>query len=337
MERVASAAEKDMQWRERMRPDGAVKSTTPSRDGSEAPPSPAMSSAAAPPAVRPRLNLQKRTVSEAVDTSAAAAATTVADPKASPFGAARPIDTATRERQIEEKRQQAAREKREAEEKLKEEKRLARQAAVAKAEAEAQARAAQAKEAGTKEGDEQAAEAKTEGVADKSETGVDAAADKTEEKATDKPTEKTKEKADETAGEKDGVEKTTKAKPNGEAAASEAKPSSARSREGRDPRENRDHPAGGHKSRAAEAGNWRSTNEQRPPRGPPGGRGGRGGGRGGGARNDGRGPRTNGSAAQQVPAATGGEAEAAAGTPDEDGWTKVPNKKGRQGRPPVSS
>jgi translation initiation factor 4B len=99
-ERVPTAAEKDFNWRNNMRPDSAVKSPGESREGSEAPSSPAPS--AALPAGRPKLNLTKRTVSEATD---AAAASNPSDSKASPFGAARPIDTATREREIEEKRQ----------------------------------------------------------------------------------------------------------------------------------------------------------------------------------------------------------------------------------------
>lgn len=107
-ERVPTAAEKDNQWRARMRPDQAPKE--PSN-----PPSPA----AAAPATRPKLNLQKRTISDAVSSPAAAAPS---DSKSSPFGAARPIDTAAREREVEEKRQLAIRQKKEADEKAKAEK-----------------------------------------------------------------------------------------------------------------------------------------------------------------------------------------------------------------------
>ncbi|RCI10838.1 hypothetical protein L249_5268 [Ophiocordyceps polyrhachis-furcata BCC 54312] len=142
-ERVSSAAEKDMQWRDRMRPDVVAKSTSPSRDGSEAPPSPSMPPAPAAPVGRPRLNLQKRTVSEATDAAAAAVTpVSASDSKASPFGAARPIDTATKEKEIEERRQQVLREKREAEEKAKEERRLAKQAAEEQAAKEAEEKAA---------------------------------------------------------------------------------------------------------------------------------------------------------------------------------------------------
>ncbi|KAL3963539.1 hypothetical protein ACCO45_000543 [Purpureocillium lilacinum] len=272
-ERVVTAAEKDHQWRDRMRPDASKPEGT-SRDGSEAPPSPALSNATpAAPAGRPRLNLQKRTVSEATD----AVATPSGDSKASPFGAARPIDTATREKEIEEKRQQALREKREADEKAKEERRQAKQAAAAKAEAEE----GDAAEEAPKEGEEQPA------------------------------TESKEEEAAEAAETQNG-------------ASGEAKVP-IRTREPREPKE----VVSNVKSRAQEAGNWRSaSNEQR--RGPPSGpRGGRGGGAPRGGRGDARSPRANGSAAASP------DAEAAPPT-DEDGWTTVPNKKGRQGRPLAS-
>ena len=82
---------------------------------------------AAAPATRPKLNLQKRTVSEAPPD--AVASPVVADAKVSPFGAARPIDTATKEKEIEEKRQIATREKKDAEDKAREEKRIAEEKA----------------------------------------------------------------------------------------------------------------------------------------------------------------------------------------------------------------
>ncbi|KAF7552165.1 hypothetical protein G7Z17_g4484 [Cylindrodendrum hubeiense] len=149
-ERTVTAAEKDMQWRERMRPESA-KPTSP--DGS-APPSPALSSAAPAPGGRPRLNLTKRTVSEATEAGSASAA---ASSKASPFGAARPIDTAAKEKLIEEKRLQAVQEKKEADEKAKEDRRIAKEAAV-KAEAEAAA-AAEAQAEADAEAAKQAEEA----------------------------------------------------------------------------------------------------------------------------------------------------------------------------------
>ncbi|KAK1751615.1 hypothetical protein QBC47DRAFT_307412 [Echria macrotheca] len=152
-ERVPSAADKDMQWRSNMRPDAAVKSPGQSREGSEAPPSPAPS-AAQPVGGRPKLNLTKRTVSEAPAVVSPALSTS--DSKANPFGAARPIDTAARERAVEERRIQAIKEKKEADEKAREERRLAKEAkeaaekeaeAAAKAKAEAKAAEAEAAEA----------------------------------------------------------------------------------------------------------------------------------------------------------------------------------------------
>lgn len=124
VDRAPTAPEMDNQWRSKMRPDPPAKSPTISADTSKS------SSPAAPPApaVRPKLNLQKRTVSEAESTSPASA---VSEAKASPFGGARPIDTSAREKEIEEKRQLALRQKKEQEEKAREEKRLAKEAAKA--------------------------------------------------------------------------------------------------------------------------------------------------------------------------------------------------------------
>ena len=134
VERTPTAAEQDSQWRTKMRPDAPpAKSPVPSRDGSEAPSSPAL--AGALPVGRPKLNLAKRTVSEAPDLPSPSS---TSDAKASPFGAARPIDTAAKEKEIEEKRLAAIHEKKEAEEKAKEEKREAARAAKA-AEAEKEA------------------------------------------------------------------------------------------------------------------------------------------------------------------------------------------------------
>lgn len=126
VERAPTAADQDNQWRSKMRPDPpaapVAKSPVPSREGSEIPASPALASASI--GGRPRLNLAKRTVSEApVDSSSSPAA---GDAKASPFGAARPIDTAAKEKEIEEKRQQAIKEKKEADEKAKQEREAAK-------------------------------------------------------------------------------------------------------------------------------------------------------------------------------------------------------------------
>lgn len=87
------------------------------------PPSPA----AAPQAlnVRPKLNLAKRTISEADPSAKTQKSSPAGDSKASPFGSATPIDTATREKEVEEKRQAALREKKEADDKAREEKKIA--------------------------------------------------------------------------------------------------------------------------------------------------------------------------------------------------------------------
>lgn len=166
-ERAPTAAETNNQWRSAMRPDPPAQSPAPSRPASEAPSSPALAPAApAATGGRPKLNLAKRTVPEAPGVMSPSLGS---DSKASPFGAARPIDTAARERMIEEKHQQALKEKKEAEEKAKEERRLAKEAAE-KAAAEAEA-----PEATNTNGDAQKADAP-----DSTEAAPDAAAPETE-------------------------------------------------------------------------------------------------------------------------------------------------------------
>lgn len=130
VERTQTAAEKDSQWRERMKPDAPTppptRSPAMSNRDSSTPSSPLATPATLPspaaPAMRPKLNLQKRTVTEQPAEAQAKQAT---DAKPSPFGAAKPIDTAAKEKEIEEKRQAALKEKKEAEEKAREEKRIA--------------------------------------------------------------------------------------------------------------------------------------------------------------------------------------------------------------------
>ncbi|KAI8932094.1 hypothetical protein NX059_010979 [Plenodomus lindquistii] len=122
-DRQPTAPELDNQWRTKMRPDAPSPTATPD---ASTPSSPAPQPAA--PAGRPRLNLAKRTVSEAQP----AQDTTPSD-KPNPFGAARPIDTATREKEIEEKRQLALRQKKEADDKAREEKKAKEQAEKAAA------------------------------------------------------------------------------------------------------------------------------------------------------------------------------------------------------------
>jgi translation initiation factor 4B len=113
IDRQPTAPEMDNQWRTKMRPDATSPTATPD---ASTPSSPAPAPAA--PAGRPRLNLAKRTVSEAQPPAEA----TPSSNKPNPFGAARPIDTATREKEIEEKRQLELRQKKETEDKAREEK-----------------------------------------------------------------------------------------------------------------------------------------------------------------------------------------------------------------------
>ncbi len=127
VDRAPTAPEMDNQWRAKMRPDPpAAPAIAPARSPAlssreiSAPPSPA--GAPQPLSVRPKLNLAKRTLTEA---ESSASPTPSGETKLSPFGAARPIDTAAREKEVEEKRQIALREKKEAEDRAREEKRLA--------------------------------------------------------------------------------------------------------------------------------------------------------------------------------------------------------------------
>ncbi|KAH6642132.1 hypothetical protein C7974DRAFT_95802 [Boeremia exigua] len=108
VERQPTAADQDSQWRSKMRPDAASPTGTPDASTPSSP---------APLPSRPRLNLAKRTVSEAPTASAA----TPSD-KPNPFGAARPIDTAARDKEVEERQKQAAQQKKEADDKAREEK-----------------------------------------------------------------------------------------------------------------------------------------------------------------------------------------------------------------------
>jgi translation initiation factor 4B len=111
-----------------MRPDAASPTGTPD-DSTPTSPAPQTATLAS----RPKLNLAKRTVSEAQPAPSSAASD-----KPNPFGAARPIDTAAREKEIEEKQKIALQQKKEADDKAREEKK---------------AKEAAAKEASTKEAD----------------------------------------------------------------------------------------------------------------------------------------------------------------------------------------
>jgi translation initiation factor 4B len=100
------------------------------------------------------LNLQKRTVSENAPSPAAGAG----ESKSSPFGAARPIDTAAREREVAEKRERA---RKEAEDKAKAEKtEKAEKQRQAKEQAKAE-KGASGDANGAKEGDSEAPRGKT--------------------------------------------------------------------------------------------------------------------------------------------------------------------------------
>lgn len=312
-ERAPTAAEKDNQWRTSMRPDLPVKSPGQSREGSEAPSSPAATHAL--PVGRPKLNLTKRTVSDAPDITSPALSATHS--KASPFGAARPIDTAAREREIEEKRVAAIKQKKEADEKAKEERRLAKEAA---------AKEAAEKEAADKEAAEQAAEKAQGEEAAREEAAKEEAAKEEGSVANGKP---------EAAQDK---EEAGQEEPTQSAGGSQDGEQKAAAR----PREPRGEPRGdaapGFKSRAVESGNWRqaSAGEHRGgsrgghiPSGPRRG----GGGPPRGPRNDrsdtGRQSRVNGSGPAHQSQAESSESGAV--TVDEDGWTIVPNKNRRGG------
>jgi translation initiation factor 4B len=133
-ERQPTAADSDSAWRTKMRPDAPASASPTGTPDASTPSSPAPAPAA--PAGRPRLNLAKRTVSEAQPAPEA----TSSSNKPNPFGAARPIDTAAREKEIEEKRQLELRQKKEADDKAREEKKAkdAEKAAVAKESASAE-------------------------------------------------------------------------------------------------------------------------------------------------------------------------------------------------------
>ncbi|EZF74284.1 hypothetical protein H105_03982 [Trichophyton soudanense CBS 452.61] len=137
-ERAPTAPELDNQWRARMRPDAPAQPETPVE-----PVTPTAAATAPVPGARPRLNLQKRTIPES---EAAAPSPAVAEAQSSIFGGAKPIDTASREQEVAEKRELALQQKKEADEKAKAE-RLEKQ----KAEKAAKEEAEKAEANGTKE------------------------------------------------------------------------------------------------------------------------------------------------------------------------------------------
>lgn len=112
-ERQPSAAETDNQWRRSAQPPQRSTPTSPTV-----------------PHTRPKLELKKRTEAP-VDTTTTPALTSGEKPN--PFGAARPIDTLKREKEVEERRAALAAERKAAEEKAREEKRLAAEKKAAEA------------------------------------------------------------------------------------------------------------------------------------------------------------------------------------------------------------
>lgn len=109
IDRQPTAPEKDNEWRKGARPD-----PPPVQRVATAPSSPISQT------TRPRLELKKR--SEHPVEPALASATSDSSTKPNPFGAARPIDTFQREKEVEEKRLAAIAVKKAKEEKVKEEK-----------------------------------------------------------------------------------------------------------------------------------------------------------------------------------------------------------------------
>ncbi|KAI0014031.1 hypothetical protein F4779DRAFT_202892 [Xylariaceae sp. FL0662B] len=294
-ERAPTAAEMDSQWRNNMRPDRPVKSPVQSHDGTEAPHSPASSGATPAPAGRPRLNLQKRTVSEATDLASPGLPTSGGNSKASPFGAARPIDTAAKEREIAEKKEHALKEKKEAEEKAKEERRLAKEAA--------------AKEAAEKEAAEKEAAEKAAAEAEKAKT----------ESPEEKPQISTEVKEEPKAeGAQNGGAGDQKVPTRPRESIQNAKSRASESHNWRTSSGEQRHGRGGYVN--APRGRGEARGRGGPPRGPRG-------------NHEGRGPRANGNSpasitqqpAQVTSPTTEAEAEVAPAQ-DPDGWTKVPAK-----------
>jgi len=118
-ERAPTAADQDSQWRSRMKPDAPSPVATPD---ASVPSSPQPAAAPPAPASRPRLNLAKRTVSEAVPAENSPTGSSI-------FGGAKPVDTRTRDAEVEKKQREANEARKEAENKAREEKK-AREAAA---------------------------------------------------------------------------------------------------------------------------------------------------------------------------------------------------------------
>jgi len=104
-----------------MKPDAPSPVATPEPS---VPSSPQASAAPLPPASRPRLNLAKRTVSEAPPAENSPTGSSI-------FGGAKPVDTRTRDAELEKKQREANEAKKEAENKAREEKKARETAAKA--------------------------------------------------------------------------------------------------------------------------------------------------------------------------------------------------------------
>lgn len=301
-ERTPTAAELDNKWRSNMRPDAPVKSPEQSREGSEAPPSPAGTAAALATGGRPRLQLAKRTVPESPDVTSPNA---TGDAKASPFGAARPIDTAAKEKEIADKRDQLLKEKKEADDKAKEERRLAKEAAV--------------KEAAEKAAAEKAA---AEAAAEKAAAEAEAAKSEVPQEKIDAPVETKETPAESTENGAAGDQKLPTKPKEGPQGPQNPKSRAVESGNWRTAPGEQRQGRGGYVNASRGRGDGRGRGGV--PRGPRG-------------NYEGRGPRANGNppaAAQQpaqaaAPATSEGEA-APAPTQDPDGWTTVPSKGRRQ-------
>lgn len=220
IDRQPTAPELDNRWRDRMRPETA-KSPVATPDAST-PSSPVAKAAA--PAGRPRLNLQKRTVSETPAAPSPTAASSGSS-KSNPFGAARPIDTAAKEREIEEKRQLALRQKKEADDKTREEKRAKEAAAKAEKAPQEEEEGAEngagspapAENVEVAQGDEEGAEAEGEDEGDANGTIVDDKAVKPKEVTRDapKPAEKSWRRKDSAPSTEEGESTTEKLEDDG--------------------------------------------------------------------------------------------------------------------------
>ena len=127
-ERQPTAAEMDNQWRARMKPDAPPASDKPSASPTPEPSAPTSPTAAPPaPSTRPKLNLAKRTL---IEVPTEATVSSAESRSSNIFGSAKPIDTATKEAEVEKKRA-IARKAKEEEDKARQERKETENAAKA--------------------------------------------------------------------------------------------------------------------------------------------------------------------------------------------------------------